>query len=508
MDQIRTEIDVRNGFCMETRSGPCGIIIFGASGDLTYRKLIPALYNLFKRDLLPEDFFVLGCARTPMSNEEFQAKARESVKIADQSMLDAFIGRFSYCSGDYNDSKTYISISQKLDELDRIYATKGNRLFYFAIPPDFYSPIVNMLDSVGLVKEPDNSQNSIRVILEKPFGRNLESALSLDKELHFVLSERQIYRIDHYLGKETVQNILMFRFANAVFEPIWNRRYIDHVQITVAETLGVEHRAGYFERAGLLRDMFQNHILQMLALVAMEPPTSFNADRVRDERVKLLRSLRPFQLDKLDKFIVRGQYTSGKSRGLDVPGYRQEKNIASDSPIETFVSAKVFVENWRWQGVPFYIRTGKRLERKLSKIAIVFKRVPYSMFRPLPPEELSPNVLVMNVQPEEGISLTIQAKQPGAKLCMSSLTMNFRYKDIFGIEMPDAYERLLLDCMLGDQTLFWRSDDVESAWSFVTPILDKWESEPESCPLTFYESGSWGPRESAELIERDGREWR
>jgi glucose-6-phosphate 1-dehydrogenase len=508
MDQIKTDIDVRGGFCTEMRSDPCGVIIFGASGDLTYRKLIPALYNLFRRDLLSENFFVLGCARTPMSNEEFQAKARGSVKIADQSILDDFIGRFSYCSGDYNDSATYVSISQKLDELDRIYATKGNRLFYFAIPPDFYSPITSMLGSVGLVNEPDDGKSFIHVILEKPFGRDFESALSLDKELHFVLSERQIYRIDHYLGKETVQNILMFRFANAVFEPIWNRRYIDHVQITVAETLGVEHRAGYFERAGLLRDMFQNHLLQMLALVAMESPTSFNANRVRDERVKLLRSLRPFQLDELDKFIVRGQYTSGKSEGLDVPGYRQEKNVAYDSPIETFVSAKVFIENWRWQGVPFYIRTGKRLARKLSKIAIVFKGVPYSMFRPLPPEELSPNVLVMNVQPEEGISLTIQAKQPGAKLCMNSLTMDFRYKDVFGIEMPDAYERLLLDCMLGDQTLFWRSDDVEAAWSFVTPILDKWESKPESCPLTFYESGSWGPLESSKLIEHDGREWR
>ena len=509
MDQIKPELDVRGSFCMEMRPGPCGIIIFGASGDLTYRKLIPALYNLYKRSLLPDDFFVLGFARTPMSDEEFRAKAHESVsKVVDQSSLDTFISKFHYHTGDYHDSTTYISMAQKLNEFDRVYATKGNHIFYFSIPLDIYCPIVIMLGSAGLVREPDDGQSFIHVVLEKPFGRDLKSAIALDRELHYVLSERQIYRIDHYLGKETVQNILMFRFANAVFEPIWNRRYIDHVQITVAETLGVEHRAGYFERAGLLRDMFQNHILQMLALVAMEPPTSFNADRIRDERVKLLRSLRPFPLDELDKYIVKGQYISGKSGGLDVPGYRQEKNVAPDSPIETFVATKVFVDNWRWQGVPFYIRTGKRLARKLSEIVIVFKRVPYSMFRPLPQEELSPNVLVMNVQPEEGISLTIQAKQPGAKLCMNSLTMNFRYKDIFGIEMPDAYERLLLDCMLSDQTLFWRSDDVESAWSFVTPVLDKWESDPESCPLTFYESGSWGPRESTELLELDGREWR
>jgi len=508
MDQLKTEFNVRGSFCTEMRAGPCGIIIFGASGDLTYRKLIPALYNLFNRNLLPDDFFVLGCARTPMTDDEFRNKARESLKITDQSMLDKFIGRFSYHAGDYNDSATYVSMSQKLDELDRVFLTKGNRIFYFAIPPDLYSPIANMLGSTGLINEPDDGQSFVHVILEKPFGRDLDSAVSLDKELHLVLSERQIYRIDHYLGKETVQNILMFRFANAVFEPIWNRRYIDHVQITVAETLGVEHRAGYFERAGLLRDMFQNHILQMLALVAMEAPTSFNADRVRDERVKLLRSLRPFPLDELDKFMIRGQYISGKLEGLGVAGYREEKNVAFDSPIETFVATKVFVDNWRWQGVPFYIRTGKRLAQKLSEIAIVFKRVPYSMFRPLPPEELAPNVLVLNVQPEEGISLTIQAKQPGAKLCMNSLTMDFRYRDIYGVELPDAYERLLLDCMLSDQTLFWRSDDVESAWSFVTPVLDKWESEPKSCPLTFYESGSWGPHESAKLIEHDGRKWR
>ncbi len=504
--------NIRGGFCVETRPGPCGIIIFGASGDLTYRKLIPALFSLYSRNLLPDEFFIVGCARTEMSDEGFRDNAQKAInsttKSLDQTQLNGFLKRLSYHTGDYHNIESYRLLSVKLMELDKTYSTDGNHVFYLATPPDLYCPIIQMLNSIGLTKEPDDRRRYVHIVFEKPFGRDLKSAMALDKELHNALLEHQIYRIDHYLGKETVQNILMFRFANAVFEPIWNRRYVDHVQITVAETLGIEHRAGYFERSGLLRDIFQNHILQMLALVSMEPPTSFNADRVRDERVKLLRSLRPFPIDDLGKFIIRGQYTAGKIDGIDVVGYREEKGVAPDSQIETFVSAKVYIDNWRWQGVPFYIRSGKRLARKLSEIAIVFKSVPHSMFHPLPAELLANNVLVMNVQPEEGISLTIQAKQPGAKLCMTSLTMAFRYRDILGIEMPDAYERLLLDCMLGDQTLFWRSDDVESAWAFVTPVLQKWEEDPNVCPLSFYQSGSWGPHQSLELIERDGRKWR
>ncbi|HGJ63776.1 TPA: glucose-6-phosphate dehydrogenase [bacterium] len=509
---IDDDFDVRGGFCTELRPDPCGIIIFGASGDLTFRKLIPSLFSLYKRELMPKNFYVLGCARTDMTDEEFRNKSLASIikksSDIDQNKQNDFINRFTYISGDYSDSETYLRLSKRLEELDNLYLTEANHLFYLAITPDLYCKIVNMLGSVGLITESRDDKRCVHVVFEKPFGRDLESALSLDRELHHVLTEDQIYRIDHYLGKETVQNILMFRFANAIFEPIWNHNYIDHVQITVAETIGVEHRAGYFERAGLLRDMFQNHILQMLALVAMEPPISFNSDRVRDERVKLLRALRRIPLDKLNDYIIRGQYMSGIIDGENVPSYRDEKNVAKDSSIETFVSAKLFIGNWRWQGVPFYVRTGKRLAQKVSEIVIVFKRVPYSMFSPLPPESLSPNVLVLNVQPEEGMALTIQAKQPGAKLCMNSLTLDFRYKDVFGAEMPDAYERLLLDCMLGDQTLFWRSDDVEATWAFVTPILDKWELDPECCPLTFYKSGSWGPDEAKELIKRDGREWR
>ena len=510
MDQMEDHFDVRGRFCVEERPEPCGLVIFGASGDLTHRKLLPALFGLFRRNLLPYEFFILGCARTPITDEAFQQKVRDSIArhLGDTtaSNLDDFIRRCAYHTGDYQDPGMYTSLSERLKQLDKEHSTGGNHIFYFATPPSLYCPIAGHLSSAGLTEGSEEGSPYVHVVVEKPYGRDLESAMSLDGELHRVLSEHQIYRIDHYLGKETVQNILMFRFANAVFEPIWNRRYVDHVQITAAESLGVEHRAGYFEQAGLLRDMFQNHMLQMLAMVAMEPPISFDGDRVRDEKVKLMRSIRPFPLDDLNQCIVRGQYSPGSIDGVSVPGYRQEEGVASDSQVETFIAAKVFVDNWRWQGVPFYMRAGKRLKRKVSEIAIIFKRVPYSMFAPLSPDELSPNILVMNVQPEEGISLTVQAKQPGAKLCMNSLTMDFRYEEIFGVELPDAYERLLLDCMLGDQTLFWRSDGIEASWSLVTPVLKRWEEK--GCPLAFYESGSWGPRESEALLKRDGRRWR
>lgn len=510
MNETKDYSEIRGSFCTETQPESCGMVIFGASGDLTNRKLIPSLFSLFKRELLPDNFFILGFARTSMSDEDFQQKACESIEKRSEDVsdsdLDDFISRFSYYTGDYQDLECYSSLSERLKKLDEEYSVEGNRIFYFSTPPSLYCPITSCLGEAGLTEESED--NWVRVVIEKPFGSDLESAEALNEELHTVFSEHQIYRIDHYLGKETVQNILMFRFANAIFEPIWNRRYIEHVQITVAESLGVEHRAGYFEQAGLLRDMFQNHMLQMLSLVGMEPPISFDADRIRDEKVKLMRSIRPISLDELDQYFVRGQYAPGVIEGESVPGYRQEEGVEADSQIETFIAAKLFIDNWRWQGIPFYMRAGKRLERKISQISIIFKRVPYSMFAPLSSEEISPNVLVLNVQPEEGISLRIQAKEPGAKLCMSSLTMDFFYQQVFDVELPDAYERLLLDCMLGDQTLFWRSDGIESAWSLVTPVLENWEESPESCPLTFYESGSWGPRESEKLLEKDGRQWR
>lgn len=499
-------------FCIETRPELCGVIIFGASGDLTHRKLIPALFNLFQKKLIPDNLFILGCARSSMTDEAFQQKVHDSLiehsKGAPASHLADFIQRCYYLTGDYNDPMTYAALAERLKRLDATYSTGGNHIFYLAVPPNLYAPIVGHLGSAGLTNEPENASPWARVIVEKPFGRDLKSAMALDKEFQRVLDEHQIYRIDHYLGKETVQNILFFRFANAIFEPIWNRRYIDHVQITVAESIGVEHRAGYYEQTGALRDMFQNHMLQMLALVAMEPPASFGAKGVRDEKVKLLSAVRPFPLNHLEQWMVRGQYGPGQMGGREVAGYRQEEDVAPDSQVETFAAAKILIDNWRWQSVPFYLRSGKRLARKVSEIAITFKSVPHSMFGPLLPEQLSRNVLVLNVQPEEGISLTIEAKHPGPRLCMSSLTMAFDYRKVFGGDLPEAYERLLLDCMLGDQTLFIRHDDVEAAWSLLDPVLEVYQADEAGSSLCSYPAGSWGPAESDALLERDGRRWR
>ncbi|EKD28913.1 MAG: hypothetical protein ACD_79C00165G0002, partial [uncultured bacterium] len=357
----------------------------------------------------------------------------------------------------------------------------------------------------NLLNEDNNSGNFAKLVFEKPFCSDLKSALKLDEELKKYLSEKQIYRIDHYLGKDTVQNILLFRFANSIFEPIWNRRYIDHVQITVAETLGVEHRAGYFEHSGLLRDMFQNHMLQMMSLVAMEPSHSFDADRIRDEKVKLLRSIRQFTKKTLKTDLIRAQYLKGKIDGKEVQGYRNEKEVNKNSQTETFIASKLFVDNWRWEGVPFYLRSGKRLERKISQIIIMFKPVPHSIFPMLSPSDLAPNFLIFSIQPDEGISLNIQAKKPGPKLCMSPLFMDFKYSNVFGSSPPEAYERLLLDCMLGDQSLFIRSDSMEIAWSLLDPILEYW-NECETVPEN-YAAGSWGPQSSFDLIEKDDRNW-
>jgi glucose-6-phosphate 1-dehydrogenase len=511
MDMSELSTDVRGSFCSEDRPERAGIVIFGASGDLTHRKLIPSLFSLYQRRLLPERCFILGCARTPTSDESFRIRIAGSLeeRLGHPSGSDdvmSFVRQCYYHTGDYKESSTYSSLAERLSELDREYGVSGNYLFYLATPPNLYTSIATNLGHTGLTKEPDNG-SWVRLVFEKPFGRDLESAMDLDSQLHRVLEEHQIYRIDHYLGKETVQNILMLRFANSVFEPIWNRRYIDHVQITVAESIGIEHRAGYFEQAGLLRDMFQNHMLQMLSMVAMEPPISFDADRVRDEKVKLMRSIRPFDMDNIDRSIVRGQYVSAVIDGAVVPGYREERGVSDESNVETFLAVRLFVDNWRWQGVPIYMRAGKRMSRKLSQIAIVFKRVPHSMFAPLSSEELSQNVLLLNVQPDEGVTLTIQAKQPGAKLCMDTRRMEFLYQNASSIPLPDAYERLLLDCMLGDQTLFWRSDGVEVAWSLVTPVLRKWEEMGENCPIAFYEVGSWGPDQSDSLPQIDGRQW-
>jgi len=512
MPQNQTIRQIRGEFCIETRPQPCALVIFGASGDLTRRKLIPSLYHLFQRKLLSRNFYILGCARTPLDDAAFRSQCREGLarESGGGSGQDrgGFLERCYYLAGDYDKPEFYQQIAARLTELDQAYQSGENHLFYLATPPNLDTTIAWQLGRATLTKEfPGGPWR--RVVLEKPLGRDLESALALDDHLHAVLAERQIYRIDHYLGKETVQNLLMLRFANAIFEPIWNRRYIDHVQITVAENLGIEHRAGYFEQAGTLRDMFQNHMLQMLSLVAMEPPASFDANRVRDEKVKLLRSIRPFPTDpaQLEQIFVRGQYGAGTQGVPATPSYREEPGVAPDSPVETFVACELRVDNWRWQGVPFYLRTGKRLAAKASQIAIVFKAVPHSMFQPIESEDLAPNVLVLNVQPNEGASLTLQAKHPGPKLCMSSLTMDFTYSEVFGEDPPEAYERLLLDCMLGDPTLFVRSDDMEVSWALITPLLETWRAQGEAGRIDPYPPGSWGPAAADALLARDGRQW-
>jgi len=497
--------------CAETVAPPTGLVVFGASGDLASRKLLPGLMRISQRELLDDRFFLLGAGRKKLISKQFRQIAQQAIQENSSGIsakeLKSFTDKLYYISGDYSDTLFYDNIKIKLAELDKKHKVDGSVVFYLAVPPFLYSTIVERLGSSGLScpGEPA-SKRRVRLVVEKPFGRDLQSAVELNRIIHRCFNESQVYRIDHYLGKETVQNILIFRFANAIFEPIWNRNYIDHVQITIAESIGVGHRASYYDKAGALRDMFQNHMLQMLALVAIELPTSFEADHIRDEKVKLLRSIRPFKLDELDSFIVRGQYGPGSINGKKVVGYRAEPGINPQSKAETFVAAKLFMDNWRWKGVPFYLRTGKRLARKDTEIAITFKKVPHSMFISAGLADMPPNVLILQIQPEEGISLSFLAKRPGSKICMSTLDMNFNYQSVFGIEMPEAYQRLLLDCMVGDQTLFTRYDGVEIAWQLLTPVLEAWQND-EAAPYE-YAAGSDSFAEADSLIEADGRKWR
>ncbi len=511
MKKIQPSLSPQDIVCAETAAPPNAIVVFGASGDLTHRKLLVSIFRIFTQDLLDERFYLLGCGRKKLTDEDFRKTAQQAIQESSSDVsakdLNAFAEKLYYMDGDYNDAVFYESIKARLVQLDKKYKMDGCHIFYLAVPPFLYSSIVHHLgvSALSCINGSDSKQRA-RLIVEKPFGRDLQSAAELNDKIRRCFDESQIYRIDHYLGKETVQNILMFRFANAIFEPVWNRNYIDHVQITIAESIGVEHRGSYYDKAGALRDIFQNHMLQILALVAMEPPASFEADPIRDEKVKLLRSIRPFNSNELDSLIVRGQYGSGSINGEQVVGYRAEPEIDPKSKAETFVAAKLFIDNWRWKDVPFYLRTGKRLRTKDTEVAIFFKKVPHSMFVSAGLTDIPPNVLVLQIQPEEAISLGFQAKRPGSKICMSTLNMNFSYKNIFGVEMPEAYQRLLLDCMLGDQTLFNRYDSVEIAWQLLTPVIDAWQDE-DSAPW-LYAAGSESFAQTDTLIESDGRAWR
>jgi len=485
------------------------MVIFGAAGDLTKRKLIPALYNLRHSELLSDQFVVLGIARAEMSDNEFRSRMRDDMKEFATNEVDPqewkwLEDRLFYMSGDFNDDAMYEQLKSRVEELDQNHQTQGNYSFYLAAAPQFFAPIVEQLGRVGLTKEEDGHWR--RVVIEKPFGRDLESARKLNQEIGSILDEDQIYRIDHYLGKETVQNILVFRFGNGIFEPIWNRRYIDSVQITAAEKVGVELRGAYYESAGALRDMVPNHLLQLVTLTAMEPPISFGADAVRDEQAKILHAIQCPSPDEAAKRSVRGQYGRGEIDGKKVPGYREEPNVAPDSSVETFVALKLLIDNWRWADVPFYLRTGKHLAARDTEIVIQFKRPPFVLFRKTAVEELTRNRLVLHIQPDEGISLRFGAKVPGSIMNIGAVDMDFDYEDYFGDTPSTGYERLLHDCMVGDATLFQRADQVEAGWAVVDPIQKAWS---EAMPTKFpnYAAGSWGPDEADELLRQDGREW-
>ncbi len=488
---------------------PAALIIFGASGNLTKRKLFPSLYRLFKNRMLAQQFFILGTSRVEMTTEQFRAAMLDAVKTAlpldfDQQVWEEFILHFYYSTFDYGVPESYIeSLRNRLPELENRHQTGGNRIFYLAIPPTVFEEVIHNLGAAGLSRE-DNGCSHI--VIEKPFGRDLTSARKLNRLIHTYYKESQIFRIDHYLAKETVQNILVFRFANSIFEPLWNERYIDHVQITAAETIGIENRAGYYEDAGVIRDMFQNHVLQLLCLTAMEPPAMFIADRVQDEKAKVLRSLRRFPLDMLDYHLVIGQYAKGKVHvhGQELPGYREEKGVAKGSMTPTFAAMKIFIDNWRWQGVPFYLRSGKRLASRKTEISIHFKAVPHSMFPDSISGPIEPNTVVLNIQPDEGMNLMFQTKQPGTKVCLNPVQMAYSYPR--GV-LLDAYEWVLLDCMLGDHMLFMREDSVELAWSVLTPVLEAIESTGR-VPLAVYAAGSNGPSEAVGMMGKDGRAWR
>ncbi|HVH73153.1 MAG TPA: glucose-6-phosphate dehydrogenase, partial [Candidatus Dormibacteraeota bacterium] len=487
---------------------PCTVVLFGASGDLAKRKVIPAMYDLATHNALGPRYAIIGYARTPMTEEAFRASLGDAARTIsevgpiDPKRWDAFASNLYYCPGDYANSESYAQLCKRLTELEATKNLGGNRLFYLSTPPEVYPDIVQQLGRASIAR-PAAPNSWTRIIIEKPFGRDLASAKALNQIVLSVFDEKQVYRIDHYLGKDTVQNLLVLRFGNGIFEPLWNRNYVDHVQITASETLGVERRGGFYETAGALRDMIQSHVLQLTSLVAVEPPAAFDATAVRNEKLKVLQSIRPFNLEMVARSVVRGQYAPGKTDDKPVPGYREEPGVSPESKTETFVAGKLLIDNWRWAGVPFYIRTGKRLAKRSTEIMIQFHCAPHIVFRE---REVEPNRLVLNIQPDEGISISFGAKRPGTEMSIGNVTMDFSYREGFGDTTRSAYSTLVNDCLRGDATLFDRGDSVEAAWNLVDPILDVWGAA-RTAKVPQYPSGSWGPRESDLLLERDGRRW-
>jgi len=489
------DLEIPHDACLvESPPDPCTIVIFGATGDLTKRMLAPALYKLHMSGALPRPFLIVGAARSEMTHEQFRDEIKETVAGMDMSKWEEFAAASYYQKVQFDSPESFSKLAEALNEWEASHNTSGNKILYLAIPPTLYESTAEMLGQAGLSGRQEDGKGWVRIVVEKPFGRDLKTAVHLNKTLQEHFDERQIFRIDHYLAKETVQNVMIFRFANAIFEPLWNRQFIDHVHITAAESLGVEQRAAYYEKAGVLRDMFQNHMMQLLALTAMEPPSSFEADLVRDETCKVFRSLRPFSPNDNTARLVLGQYGPGSVDDKQVPGYREEPGVAANSLTPTFAMMKVFVDNWRWQGIPFVLTSGKRMARKMTEIVIHFKKVPHSMFRDLLEEAIKPNMLTLGIHPDERINLTFETKNPGAMVCLRSVTMDFNYMDNYSGPVLDAYEKALLECMQGDQTLFWRQDAVELSWAFLDPILEHCETcADRGKRLLPYEAGTWGP---------------